>query len=630
MVLQTLRKGASGLVAKAFLILLTVSFVIWGIADVFRGYGTNAVAKIGETEIPVTAFRQQYLDQIQRISRSTGRPISQEQARAFGIDRQVLNQMIGQTALDEDIRRRGLALSDTEIAREIRANPSYRRPGAAEFEPAYFEQLLRANGLTEVRFIGMEKQRVLREAIVESLAGNVTAPAVLREAIHRYEGERRDVSYLAVGPQAAGTLPEPTDAQLQAFYDTHKVTFRAPEYRSVAVLALTPQSLAQWIDVSDADLKAAYDANPGRFGTPERRNIQQIVFSNAQEAQAADDKIKAGASFLDIAAARGLGPKDIDLGLVTKGDLIDPRIADAAFTLPAGATSPPLPGAFGSALVHVVSIDPSQQKPFDEVKGQLRQEIALERARRELLDKHDAVEDERASGSNLTETAQKLGLTLETIDAVDRSGRDPTGAAVTTVPGVAEVVSGAFASQPGIETDVVQLPENGGYIWYDILEVTPSRERPFDEVKDQVRARWTEDETVKAVDAKAKALLEQAEGGQSLAAIASAAGLEVKTATGLQRGRASGDFSADTLNRIFDTKLGSYGTAGSSTPTERLVFQVAQVNVPPMGPADEAIAQQLSEQMENDLLQQYVDGLRKEFGVYVNERSFQIAVGGEQ
>ncbi|OYX84920.1 MAG: hypothetical protein B7Y84_16230, partial [Azorhizobium sp. 32-67-21] len=106
--------------------------------------------------------------------------------------------------------------------------------------------------------------------------------------------------------------------------------------------------------------------------------------------------------------------------------------------------------------------------------------------------------------------------------------------------------------------------------------------------------------------------------------------LEVKTATGLQRGRASGDFSADTLNRIFDTKLGSYGTAGSSTPTERLVFQVAQVNVPPMGPADEAIAQQLSEQMENDLLQQYVDGLRKEFGVYVNERSFQIAVGGEQ
>lgn len=628
MVLQTLRKGASGLIAKAFLIILTVSFVIWGIADVFKSYGTNAVAKVGDTEISVPAFRQQYLDQIQRISRSAGRPISQDQARAFGIDRQVLNQMIGQAALDDDIRRRGLALSDTEIAREIRANPSYRRPGAAEFEPAYFEQLLRANGLTEVRFIGMEKQRVLREAIVESFAGNITAPAVLRDAIHRYESELRDISYVLVGPSAVGTLPEPTEDQLKAFYEAHKITFRAPEYRSLALLALTPQSLAPWIQVSDADIKAAYDANPARFGTPERRQIQQIVFSNAADAQAADDKIKGGATFLDIAAARGLGAQDIDLGLVTKADLIDPRIAEAAFTLPVDGTSAPLPGAFGSALVHVVSIQPAQQKPFDEVKDQLRQEIALERARRELLDKHDAVEDERASGSNLKEVAQKLGLSLETLEAVDRSGRDATGAAITSVPGLSDVVTGAFGAQPGVETDVVQLPQNGGYVWYDVVEITPSRERPFDEVQDQVRARWTEDETAKAIEAKAKALLEQLQAGQSLAAVASSAGLEVKTAENLQRGRASADFSGEALNHIFDAKLGGFGMA--SDGSQRLLFQVNKVTVPPMGPPDDAMAQQLSQQMENDLLQQYVDGLRKELGTYVNERSYQIAVGGAQ
>lgn len=628
MVLQTLRKGASGLIAKAFLTILTVSFVIWGIADVFRSYGTNAVAKVGDTEISVPAFRQQYLDQIQRISRATGRPISQDQARAFGIDRQVLNQMIGQAALDDDIRRRGLALSDTEIAREIRANPSYRRPGSAEFEPAYFEQLLRANGLTEVRFIGMEKQRLLREAIVESLAGNIAPPAVLREAIHRYEQEQRDIAYVLVGPTAAGTLPEPTEDQLKAFYDAHKITFRAPEYRSVALLALTPQTLAPWIQVSDADIKAAYDANPTRFGTPERRQVQQIVFSNAADAQAADDKIKAGSTFLDIAAARGLGAKDVDLGLVTRTDLIDPRIAEAAFTLPAGGTSGPLPGAFGSALVHVVSIEPAQQKPLDEVKDQLRQEIALERARRELLDKHDAVEDERASGSNLKEVAQKLGLSLETLEAVDRSGRDETGAAITSVPGLSDVVAGAFAVQPGVETDVVQLPQSGGYVWYDVVQVTPSRERPYDEVKDQVRARWTEDETAKAIEAKAKALLEQLQAGQSLATVASAAGVEVKAAADLQRGRASADFSTEALNQIFDAKLGGFGLAADGS--NRMLFQVTKVTVPPLGPPDDAMAQQLSQQMESDLLQQYVDGLRKELGVYVNERSYQIAVGGGQ
>lgn len=628
MVLQTLRKGASGFIAKAFLTLLTVSFVIWGIADVFRGYGTSAVAKVGDTEIPVAAFRQQYLDQIQRISRSTGRPISQDQARAFGLDRQVLNQMIGEAALDDDIARRGLALSDADVAREIRANPAYRRPGATEFDPAFFEQLLRSNGLTEARFLTMERQRLLRQAIVQSLAGDVAVPAVLQDAIHRFESEQRDVSYVLVGPQAAGTLPEPTEEQLKAFYDTHKVTFRAPEFRKLAVVALTPATLAPWIQVSDADLKAAYDANPTRFGTPEKRQIEQIVFSNADDAKAADEKIKAGATFLDIATARGLGPKDIDLGLVTKADLIDPKIAEAAFSLPDGSTSAPIPGAFGSALVHVVKIEPAQQKPFDAVKDQLRQEIALERARRELLDKHDAIEDERASGSTLAELSQKLGLAMETVDAVDRSGRDPSGAEIIAIPARSEVVAGAFAGSPGIESDAVQLPQNGGYVWYDVLEVTPSRERPFDEVKDLVKARWTEDETVKAVDAKAKSLLEAAQGGQSLSSLAQGAGLEVKTADGLQRGRAGGDFSTDTLARIFDAKVGGFGSAAGASPSERVVFQVAKSTIPPAGPADARMTEQLSEQMENDLLSQYVDALRRQFGVSVNERSFQLAVGG--
>lgn len=630
MVLQTLRKGASGFIAKAFLLLLTVSFVVWGIADVFRGYGTNAVAKVGDTEIPVAAFRQQYLDQIQRISRQTGRPISQDQARAFGLDRQVLNQMIGEAALDDDIKRRGLALSDADVAREIRANPSYRRPGASEFDPVFFEQLLRANGLTEARFLTMEKRRLLRQALVESFAGDITAPAVLKDAIHRYESEQRDIAYVLVGPQAAGTLPEPTDEQLKAFYDSHKVTFRAPEYRKIAVLALTPASLAPWIQVSDADVKAAYDANAARFGTPERRQIEQIVFSNAADAQAADDKIKAGATFLDIAQARGLGPKDIDLGLVTKSDLIDPKIAEAAFSLPDGGTSAPLPGAFGSALVHVVKIVPAQQKPFDEVKDQLRQEIALERARRELLDKHDAIEDERAGGATLAELSQKLGLDIETIEAVDRSGRDPTGAEIVAIPARTDVVAGAFAGNPGLDNEAVQLPQNGGYVWYDILEVTPSRERPFDEVKDLVKSRWTEDETVKAVAAKATALLDAAKGGKPLAEVASTAGLEVKTADALQRGRAGGDFSTDALTKIFDAKLGSFGTAAGTVPTERIVFQVVKSTLPPAGPADAQLAAQLSEQLESDLLNQYVDALRKQFGVSVNERSFQIAVGGAE
>ncbi|MDE1566694.1 peptidylprolyl isomerase [Aquabacter sp. P-9] len=628
MVLQTLRKGASGFIAKVFLAILTLSFVLWGVADVFRTYGANAVAKVGDTEISTDAFRQQYLNQLQRISRQAGRPITPEQARAFGLDRQILDQMIAETALDDQAKRLGLALSDDEIAREIRDNPAFRPQGATAFDPAYFGQLLRANGLTEERFIGLERQRKLREQLVESFGGNIAAPLVLRDLIHRYETQQRDVSYVAVGPGAAGPLPEPSEEQLKAFYDAHKITFRAPEYRTVAYLALTPATLAPWIQVSDADVKAAYDANPGRFGTPEKRTLQQIVFPSAQDAQTAAEKVKAGATFQEIAEGRKLSDQDISLGTVAKADLIDPKVAEAAFALPEGGTSAPVEGAFGSALVHVVKVVPSAQQPLEQVAPQLHQEIALDRARKELLDKHDAIEDERASGSTLAEVAQKVGLPLETVEGVDRSGRDPSGAEVTGIPSRADVVSGAFSAQPGVETDPVQLPQNGGYVWYEVKEITPARERPFDEVKDLVKARWTEDETVKAVNAKADALLAEVKGGKSLADVAAAAGLEVKTQAGLQRGRTTGDFPAAAVQAMFDAKLNVAGVTSGAVPAERILFQVTNETVPADTALDARLEAQLGQQLEGDVLNQYVAQLRKEVGVSINERSFLLAVGG--
>ncbi|MFG1422155.1 peptidylprolyl isomerase [Roseixanthobacter liquoris] len=627
MVLQTLRKGASGFIAKAFLLLLTVSFLVWGIADVFRGQSARAVAKVGDTEISADAFRQQYLDQVQQIGRRTGRPFTPEQARAFGLDRQILNQMVAEATLDDTAKALGLAISDEEVARAVRANPALRRPGATEFDPAYFQQLLRANNLTEPRFLAAEKQRMLRQQIASALGGDLAPPAVLLDAAHRYESEQRAVAYMAVGPTAAGPVPAPTDEQLQAFFNTHKITFRAPEYRKITVLALTPAALAPWVQVADADVKAAYDRNSGRFGTPERRAVQQIVFSNADEAQQAADKIKAGETFEQIAAARGLSPKDIDLGTVVRADLIDPKIAEAAFSLPLDGTSAPIPGAFGSALVHVTKIEPGQTQPFEQVQDVLRKELALDRARRELLDKHDSIEDERGSGATLAEIAQKLGLHTETIDAVDRSGRDPTGAEIRDLPGSAEVVAGAFASRPGVETEPVQLPQNGGYVWYDLNEVTPARERPFDEVRDQVLDRWTEDETVKAVDAKAKQLLGELQGGQPLVQVATAAGLEVKTAQNLQRGRAASEFSADAVAKIFDVPLNGYGLAAGTVPAERIVFQVTGITVPEVTPAEQQAAARIGQQIETDLLLQYLAQLRSQIGVSVNERLLQQAIG---
>src|SRR6201991_4084429 len=144
--LRGMRKASSNWLGQTVMSvifgILIVSFGIWGIADIFKGFGQSSLAKIGNTEITTEQFRNLYTDKLQQIGRQFGRPITQEQARAFGIDRQVLQQVIAEAALDEGARRMGLGQSDADVVRSIREDPNFKGLGGA-FDPARFAQVIR-------------------------------------------------------------------------------------------------------------------------------------------------------------------------------------------------------------------------------------------------------------------------------------------------------------------------------------------------------------------------------------------------------------------------------------------------------------------------------------------------------
>src|SRR6202165_6222434 len=143
------------------------------------------------------------------------------------------------------------------------------------------------------------------------------------------------------------------------------------------------------------------------------------------------------------------------------------------------------------------------------------------------------MEDERGGGAGVVEAAQKLGLAAVTIDAVDRSGRLPNGQLVSNIPPGLDVVSQAFKSDVGVDNDPIQF--NGGYVWYDVLGITPSRERNLDEVKDQVEARWREDQISSRLRTRATEMVRKLEQGGHLADEAAASGLKVETPSGFRR-----------------------------------------------------------------------------------------------
>src|SRR4029078_5383432 len=144
--------------------------------------------------------------------------------------------------------------------------------------------------------------------------------------------------------------------------------------------------------------------------------------------------------------------------------------------------------------------------------AQIKNEIAASRVRTEIGSLRDKIEDERAGGSTLAETANKLRLNAITNAAVDRSGRGPYGKSVAGLPQTPNVVSAAFASDVGGDTEALQIPK-GGYLYFDVNCVARSRERSLDEVKDQVAERWRDDEIAKRLQAKADDLVGKLKAG---------------------------------------------------------------------------------------------------------------------
>jgi peptidyl-prolyl cis-trans isomerase D len=634
--LRGIHKASANWIGRAvmgvILGLIAISFGIWGIGDIFKGFGTSTVAKVGGTEIRVDTFRQLYQDRLQQLSRQVNRPITPDQAKALGLDRQWLGELIAETTLDDRARSLRLNVSEAELARRITEDPAFRGI-TGQFDRMRFEAVLRNAGYNEARFMTEQRRIALRQQLLGTVSGEPVVPKTALDAFNRYQNEERTIEYVALGPAQAGDISEPTPEVLAKYFEERKVVFRAPEYRKITVVALAPADIASRIEVSDADLKKAYTDRRVKYETPERRHLKQIVFPNMDEAKAAAGKLAQGTTFEALAAERGLKDTDVDLGTVAKSAVVDRDVADAAFALKSGEVTAPIQGRFGIAIAKVENVEASTLRTFEDVAAELKRDIQNERAKNELINVQEKVEDERLGGATLADAARKFNLKPRTIEAIDREGKDAQGNAVPDLPQNVDVLSAAFSAEVRGENEPLRLPSNGGYVWFDVDAITPARDRPLDEVKERVVARWRDDEITTRLKTKATEMLDKIKAGTSFADVAAADKLKVEWKPGIKRGAPSAALSAVAVTEIFRTAQDSAGSVEGASPTERIVFHVTEIKVPPLDP-EAADAKRLDEALKarntEDLIGQYIARLQSEIGFSINQSALNQVTGGGQ
>ena len=629
--LRGIHKASSTWIGKAIMATimggLIISFAIWGIGDIFRGFGANSVAKIGGTEISIEQFRQYYTDQLQRISRQAGRPITSDQARAIGLDRQLIGQLVAETTLDEQAQK--LRLSNEDIAQRIVTDQNFLGPNG-QFDRSRFEQVIRQAGFTETRYVNEQRNVLLRRQIAQSISGDLRVPTAMLTAINQFQNEKRTIEYITLTAAQAGDIPAPTPEQLTKYFDDRKVLFRAPEYRKLTLLSLTPADIAKPEAITDDEAKAFFEKNQASFGTPEKREIRQMSFATPEEAVAASDKLSKGLSWSDLVKERGLKESDVDLGTVTKADIIDPAIATAAFALKSGETSAPVKGAFGSVILQAGKIETGSQKTYAEVAAEIKSGMAEQRAKSEMGTLRDKIEDERAAGSTLAETAKKLNLKSVTYDAVDRAGRGTNGGQIPNIPKTPDVINAAFTTDVGVDTDALQLP-GGGFLWYDVTGITRSRDRPLDEVKDLVAARWRDDEAATRLQKKADDMVAKLKAGATLTDIAKEIGFTVGSTAGIQRGKPTPQTPPKLIDAVLKTPKGAAAATEGESQTQRFVFRVIDAVDPTLdeaSPETKQMSSTLQNSYADDIIGEYIGKLEADYGVKINQQALGQVVGG--
>lgn len=618
--LEALRSAAQTWVAKALMIVLVGSFAIWGVSSSLVTGASNSVVTVGDVSVSPTDFRLAYERQVATLSQRFGTRLNAEQARAFGVENQVFAELVAGAALDQLSRDMNLGLSEGRLAQLIADDPAFKGVNG-QFDRTAFSAVLRNAGLRENDYINNRSQVAVRTQIVEAVSDGYKAPEALTTALRQYRNESRTIDFLLLSNANIDPIKTPGDDVLAPWFEQNKAKYRAPEYRKFVYVALEPKDLVDTAAITEDMVKAEYERIKDKYRTPATRTIEQLTFKDRAAADAAAAKLASGTTFDALVTAEGKTAADVLLGDFTQANVPDQKLAEPAFAVAAnGGTTPVIDGTFGPIILRVTNIRPETTKTYDEVKEELRNELALSEAADGILAVHDRIEDSRAEGLTLAEAAAKNNLKAVTVEAADAQGNDQKGDEIAALPEKAALLGEVFKTDVGTETQPINVGREG-YAWFEVLDVIPDRDRTLDEVRDRVAADWTAEQQRQALAKKAGELAERVRKGGDLATIASELGLSVENKTGLHRGAQDAVLSPATIASAFSGPVGTVANTPGTDGEGQILLKVTEVNADATTDAlsnDEQQIEAVARASGDDILDQMVSALQTSYGVSIN------------
>jgi peptidyl-prolyl cis-trans isomerase D len=621
-----------GWIAKIFLLLLVASFAVWGVGGSLGSGSGTSVVSVGETKVGLLEYRLAYDRQLNQLQQQLGSQITREQANSLGLSQNVLTQVVSGALIDENARIMGLGISNDKLASLIGEDEAF-RDATGRFSRQLLQQVLRSIGMSEEDYVKTREAVAVRNQLIEGVSANTALPDAFWNILESYQAEQRKFNYVTVTSAEIDPIGEPDDAALKTYYDANLANYMAPEFRKLNVVKLEAADIADPTQITEDEIKADYEIHKAGFTLPEKRTIEQLVFADQAKAEAALAQLKAGTGFDVLLQNEGKTPADVSLGTLTKTDIPDAKIAEAAFSLAANQTSDLVEGIFGPVILRVTAIQPGSTKPLESVRDEIAKSLALAKAAEDIFDIHDKFEDERAAGENLETAAKVTGLKMRVVEAIDRTARDPEGNIINDLPQSQQLIAEAFDTDPG--TDLNPLPIGSeGFAWLEVVSVTPERQKTLEEVRSQLVTDWKGAETAKAIDARAETIRSRVAGGEDFNAVIGelmpvAEGQSVRViqqTPALVRTASSSELTPQALTQGFTQPKGAVFVAPSVKPESRSVYQIGEVLAGSIVKPGKEVIDSYNGSLVDDFTNQMISKMQENVEVSINQQAVAAAL----
>ncbi|MCQ2734521.1 MAG: SurA N-terminal domain-containing protein [Alphaproteobacteria bacterium] len=534
---------------KIILTITALSFMsLFGVSSYIGAANSNkTVAKVDDLELSQSEYSYRLQKKLLEFKNLSGMDLEENSDQRNQIANAVLKAEVDDMILQNTMRKYHVDFTENLIRQIIFVTPQFMVNN--QFNREMFKTYLQQTGQSESEYVQKVKLNVARRVLLDSQVSFENVPEIAQQMMAKVLGQRRTFKYIKIENATAPITREPSEEELDQYYDDLKDEFMIPETRNISVLYLPESVLLNNIEVSPEEIQAYYKEHEEEVEQPKQRNVLQMAFDAKDKADEAYAKLSSGADFAQTAKEYGQSEEDTSLGFVSQDNLTE-ELAEVIFALPLNMPSKPQNIADSWQIIKVIGTKDAVVTPKDEAEAKIVAELKQDKIYDDGYEIMTAIEDELGAGAELSAVAEKYGVELRQVTELAEDGTflvaDADLAEVLKNKDVLDVVFSYNEGEAGqsVETD-------DGIVVVQIDKINETHMMPREDATSKLKEFWLENERAAVVQETLDNIQHDLEAGDDIITVARRYSLPVKNTMPVTRSETFDVLNYEEMRNLF-------------------------------------------------------------------------------